>query len=136
MKVFKFLALALIAFVVTSCGSSYSEEKASKLIEKYQDEGELTKDEWNQAVDLCIAYSELLTDEMKQAVKKAETKKEYDNFGKEFLEKYPEGFKLLMIVGTNAKEIPADALKKLESAQENSNKAQEEVEKELEKKFG
>lgn len=136
MKVFKFFAFAIIALIATSCGTSYNDAKAENLLDKFKEDKELSKEEWKEATDLFIAYMDMCMDEFKAAIKKSDTKREYETAVKDFMSKYPNGLALGFLLGMNEANLPAECTKKLNETEKKNRKVQAEIEKELEKKFG
>lgn len=135
MKTIKFIALAFVAVIFASCGSSYSDEKAEKIIDKYYEEDELNKDDWKEATNLYCAYLEKETDAMESAIKKADTMKECEETLEEFYEENSKGADLGYIIRSHTDEIPSDCLKKFKETTKKIEKKQKELRKEVKKKF-
>lgn len=74
MKIFKIIAVALIAFTISACGSSYNEDKCAEIIEKAQDGKRLKEKDYNIALKQCDAILTHFEDAVEKIIKLAKKK--------------------------------------------------------------
>lgn len=139
-KITLFMA-CLLTLTLASCGSSYNEEKCDDLIDKYNEDGELSKKEIGEALDQYDAIIDKLDNEYDKILKKANKDKDEakdmadDLEGESLFEHYANLSNIINSLD-NRDEIKGDNKKKLKDLEKKDKELGKKAKKIAKKLYG
>lgn len=121
MKILKILTLALVVLTLAACGSSYNDEKSQKLVDTFTNKGELSPEQWEEAVEQYCGYMDKSMEILKEESGEKDQGKLLEK-GMKFTQENQGGFHLMLIVAGNMEDMPENCRNKVKEYNKNMEK--------------